>query len=168
MPTLDKPKTDSKKFLKMAKNHLLLAECAFTKQNYSDTISLLAQSVELASKSFLLNSGTLSNNDFTAVGHLPTKGFEKSIDKLETGFQTITENLKQIQISETDKIPEFDIKTVQSHKMKAKSIMSNISTNPKQFKNISKKKMQNLLLSIQNLQVQLDKSRNKIVSIQIT
>jgi len=164
MPTLDKPKTDSKKFLKMAKDHLELAECAYKTKNYSDTISLLAQSVELASKSFLFNSGTISNSDFSVVGHLPTKGFEKSIDKIDMGFQTIKENFDQIHLSETEKIPEFNINSVHSHRIQAKKTMSTISTNPKQFKNIPKKNMQNILSTIQNLQNQLEKSQNKIIA----
>lgn len=158
------PSEESRNHLQMAKNHLELAEFAYNKKNYSDSISLLAQSVELSSKSFLSNFDVISSNEFIEVGHIPSKGFEKSIDKVDTGYALIKSNLSQIKLKDDEKIPEFDIKTIQFDKRKMKGMMSNISKNPQQFKSISKKNMQTFLLVIKNLQKQLEVSRERISS----
>jgi hypothetical protein len=139
-----------------------LAEAAYEKENYSDAISLLAQSIEISSKSFLSHFDIISPNEFTTVGHIPTKGFEKSIDKVDTGYDLVNKNLSQIKWEKNEIIPEFDIKTIQSDKRQMKTMMSFISNNPARFKSMSKKNMEDLLTKIQNLQIQLEISRNKI------
>ena len=52
MSRLKKPDTQIKNLLKTAKDNLKLADCAFDKENYPDTISLLSQAIEKGSKSF--------------------------------------------------------------------------------------------------------------------
>jgi hypothetical protein len=98
------------------------------------------------------------------VGHIPTKGFEKSLENIDAQFNFVTKNLSQINWKETKETPIFDIRTIQHDKKTLMANFSFISNNPSRFKSISKRNMDKLISTVKNLQLELQVSRQKIFS----
>jgi hypothetical protein len=165
MSRLKKPDTQIKNLLKTAKDNLKLADCAFDKENYPDTISLLSQAIEKGSKSFFSYFDIVPVENLSkTVGHFPTKGFEKALENIDAQFNVVTKNLSQINWKEEKESPIFDIRTIQHDKKTLMANFSFISNNPSRFKSISKRNMDKLISTVKNLQLELQVSRQNIFS----
>jgi hypothetical protein len=163
LPKLKIPDEEVKILLHTAKDDLASAEREFAAENYHETISSLTQSIEKGSKSFFSYFDIVNSNKLKKeVGHLPTKGFEKSVDNIKRGYKTVEAHISEIEWKETREIPKFDIQKVEPNKREIKNLLSTISKNPSRFMTIRNKDMTKIISQLKNIQIDLEVTRQKI------